>query len=269
MAVDTKQTPPYGQEVDNSSSLFLTSLAKGLAVIRSFNRQHSDMSLKEMAELNQMSMGSAQRIAHTLEKMQILVRDQRSKRYRLGVGALAYAWQYLQTEALLERANSTLLELSQYFGETVNLHVPCGTDMVLVGRVQSRHHIPIFLPLGQRLPLYCTASGRAVLSLVGSQEEMLRQLGPTPRKKYTDNTITTDKALLKEIAQAKTAGYSFSNGEYFIGDLNLAAPILDEQGKAIAALNLSIPAERWSPEEAQEKLAPMLIRSARALSYGL
>lgn len=267
MATQVKQNSPYGREVDDSSPLFLTSLAKGLSVIRSFSRQRPDMSLKEIAEFNHMSMGSAQRIAHTLEQLDILVRDERTRRYRLGVGALSYGGQYLQTEPLLKRANSTLLELSQYFGETVNLHVPCNTDIVLVGRVQSRHHIPIFLPLGQRLPVYCTASGRAILSLYSSQDQVLKHLGQGPRKKYTDNTITSDQALLEEIAKAKAAGYSFSNGEYFIGDLNLAAPILDGKGAPIAAINISVPAERWSPEKVHEQLAPMLIRSARALSY--
>src|SRR5690625_1562368 len=100
-----------------------------------------------------------------------------------------YGSQYLQTEPLLERANATLLELSQQCGETVNLNVPCGDDIVLVGRVQSRKHIPIHLPLGQRIPLFCTASGRVILSVIPSDSDIRERLAKIPKKRYTNNTL--------------------------------------------------------------------------------
>lgn len=248
------------------SALFIASLAKGLGVLRSFCTQHPDMSLKEMAQANQLSMGSAQRIAHTLETLNILIKDPRTRRYRLGIGSLAYGSQYLQTEPLLERANATLLELSQQCGETVNLNVPCGYDIVLVGRVQSRKHIPIYLPLGQRIPLFCTASGRVILSALDSDDDIRTWLAQTPKQQYTNNTLIDDDALLERITQARTEGYSFSDGEYFIGDLNVAAAITNELGVAIGAVNISVPAQRWSPARIREELAPLVIRSARSLS---
>src|SRR5690625_4161827 len=89
---------PNGEVVEEQSALFLASLAKGLTVVRSFNQRRPDMSLKEISQVNNLTMGSTQRIAHTLEVMGILTRDPRSKRYRLGVGSLNYGSQYLQTE---------------------------------------------------------------------------------------------------------------------------------------------------------------------------
>lgn len=248
------------------SSLFIASLAKGLGVLKSFSTKRPDMSLKEMAQANELTTGSAQRIAHTLETLGILIKDPRSRRYRLGVGSLTYGSQYLQTEPLLERANATLLDLSQQCGETVNLNVPCGNDIVLVGRVQSRKHIPIYLPLGQRIPLFCTATGRVILSTLSSDDEIRAWLAQTPKHQYTSNTIVQDEDLLERIIQARSEGYSFSNGEYFIGDLNVAAAITNELGVAIGAVNISVPAQRWTPDRIREELAPLVIRSARALS---
>lgn len=255
-----------GRKEDVDSPLFIASLSKGLAVLRSFSTKRMDMSLKEMAQVNDMTMGSAQRIAHTLETLNILTKDSRTRRYRLGVGSLAYGSQYLQTEPLLERANATLLELSQQCGETVNLNVPCDDDIVLVGRVQSRKHIPIYLPLGQRIPLFCTASGRVILSTLSSDGKIRARLAGILKQQYTNNTIIDDDMLFDRIAQARTEGYSFSDGEYFIGDLNVAAAITNEAGAAVGAVNISVPAQRWTLDRIREDLAPLVIRSARALS---
>lgn len=248
------------------SPLFIASLAKGLGVLRSFGGKHRDMSLKEIAEMNELSMGSAQRIAHTLETLGLLTKDPKTKRYRLGVGSLAYGSQYLETDPLFERANTTLLELSQQCEETVNLHVPSGNDVVLVARVQSRKHIPIYLPVGRRIPLFCTASGRACLSTVTSNELIKTRIASLPKQRYTNSTIVDNEQLFQRVMQAREEGYSYSAGEYFIGDLNVAAAVTDETGLAVAAVNISVPAERWTPERIREELAPLVMRASRALS---
>nr|WP_201296880.1 IclR family transcriptional regulator [Halomonas tianxiuensis] len=149
-----------GEERPSRSSLFNQSIEKAFAILGLFGAQHSQLSLSEIARLSGMSMGSVQRITHTLEQLGYLIKVPASRKYRIGIKILTVASQYLEADLLVDCANPYLSDLSNRCLETVSLTEPSGLEMVYVARFTSRHYIPIHMPIGSRVPMYCTASGR-------------------------------------------------------------------------------------------------------------
>ncbi|ANN70691.1 IclR family transcriptional regulator [Bordetella bronchialis] len=247
-----------------SSALSIQSLEKGLAVLESF-RAHASMSLQEIARENGISMGSAQRVAYTLEQTGYLSKDPRSKRYSTTVKTVGLGYSYLYRPPLFQHAHAVMHQLNQECGEIVNLSVPDDRDnMVFVMRVAPARHIPVYLPAGTRIPCVASASGRALWAHL-PPAELDKKLRSVARIKHTPRT-TTDVAALRElIDEARRDHYAYADEEFYPGDLNVAATILDDHGDPVAAVNISVPKPQWSLERAKAELGPLVIRAARAI----
>ncbi|MDF3933601.1 IclR family transcriptional regulator [Pseudomonas citronellolis] len=246
------------------SPLFASTLARGLEVLTAFRAGYPSMNLPELAAATGMTKSAVQRFAFTLETLGYLRKDAQ-KRYRLTPRALSLGFGFLQTDSLIERATPYLHELNRQCHESCNLSEPDADDMVFVARFPSHNRVMIPMPLGLRLPMYCTASGRAYLSRL-SPEDSRRLLQDMPRPPHTPATVVDLEPLAERVATAREEGYAWIDGEYFLGDISLAAPIVDAAGHPLGAINISVPASRWSLADAQRELAPPLIEAARAIS---
>lgn len=247
--------------------LFNDSAQKALAVLEAFGRGRRILKLAETAELAGISRASAQRCIHTLEVLGYLRRDRRGTGWALAPRALGIAHAYLSGYRLIEQATRHLVDLNRATGESVSLSEPDGTDMVFVARFPSHKRFLINMPVGARLPMYCTASGRAYLSVLPTAEarELLRRSVLRP---VTANTVTDAGRIIELIESASHSGYACSDQECFRGDLTVAAPVIGEGGHAIGAINVSAPSSRWTLEEMRAKLAPLVVETARAISSG-
>ena len=189
-----------------------------------------------------MTKSSAQRCTHTLERLGYLHRDPQLKRWVLSPRSLSLANAYLTGHPLLEQATTHLVDLNQVTGESVSLSEPDDADMVYIARFPSRKRFFIHMPVGHRLPMYCTAAGRAYLSAL---------------------------PLLALIDAARKAGYAWADQEAYRGDLTIGAAILGDDGRPIAAVNISGPTSRWTMDGLREKLSSVLLETARAASSGI
>ncbi|MCQ4271413.1 IclR family transcriptional regulator [Pseudomonas kuykendallii] len=247
------------------SSLFVQSLATGLAVLDAFDAEHASMNLPEIAQTVGISRSAAQRFAYTLEALGLLKKDAQSKRFSLSPKALNVGYRYLQSNLLLERANPYLLDLNRVTGETVNLAEPDGLNMVYIGRFPSPQRSIVHMPVGRQLPIYCTSAGRAYLSGL-EDERVLEILEASERPRLTPNTVTDIDALLAMIAAARESGFAYSIEEFYLGDLALAVPLFDVRGRPVAALNISVSTAFWSLEKALAELVPQLLHTANLIS---
>lgn len=249
----------------NESPLYVQSLATGLAVLEAFTTEHPTMNLPEIAEAAGVTKSAAQRFTHTLVALGLLRKDAVSKRYSLSPRTLDTGYRYLQAHVLLERANPYLLDLNRQTGETVNLAEPDGQDMVYIGRFPSPHRSIVHMPVGRRLPVFCSSAGRAFLScLPDAQVEEI--LAGTERPKYTPHTITDLNTLMDIIAKVRETGFAYSIEEFYHSDLAFAVPIHNIRGVPVAAVNLSVSTAYWSYERAQAELVPKLIYTANLIS---
>lgn len=251
--------------MSDTSALLIQSLEKGLAVLESF-RTHASMSLQEIAQRNGITMGSAQRVAFTLERTGYLAKDPRSKRYSVTVKGVGLGYSYLYRQPLFQHAHAVLHQLNQECGEIVNLSVPDDADnMVFVMRVAPARHIPEYLPAGTRIPCVSSASGRALWAYL-SDEALDHRLHRVALVKHTPRSTTDVAALRAIIVQARQDQYSYADEEFFAGDVNVAAVITDDSGNPFAAVNISVPKPRWTLERARQELGPLVTRAARIIS---
>lgn len=248
-----------------SDNRFNNSLAKGLQVLFAFKGSNKSMSLTETARALGMSVSSTQRILYTLEALELVSRSNETKKYSLTLKVLELAHHLIAADTLVEIANPFIAELSNTTGETVNLTRPFNDEMVYISRVVSPNYIPVHMPLGSRIPMYCTAAGRAYLGALkqDSAEEIIKN---SNLKKYTRWTETNPDKLMDIIRKFRQTRIAYNKEELFLGDMTLATVIPSQNGAPIACVHLVAPTARWTLQEAKKKLTPPLLHCARGIA---
>ncbi|MCZ2111852.1 MAG: IclR family transcriptional regulator [Dehalococcoidia bacterium] len=252
-------------DVDGTNPLFNQSLEKGLAVLCSFGAQRRSMTLADVAACTGISKSSAQRMVFTLEQLGFLSKHPQTRRYRLTPRAMCIGSNYLAAHPLVDLANPYLSELTNATAETSCLTEADGVEMVYIARFISSQFVPVHMPIGSRIPMYCTASGRAWLSAL-PDEEARRLLHASERVAHTRHTLTDEVLILAELDRARECGYAVNREELFLGDMTLGAPVLGSDGRPVAAVHIVAPTSRWTKEDAEKRLGPALLSCARALS---
>ena len=152
-------------------------------------------------------------------------------------------------------------------GETVNLAVQDDGMAVYLAQVECRQMMRAFARPGSRVPLHCSAVGKAMLSAVPDKtlSKILHQRG-MPR--LTVKTITTPSALRADLERTRNAGHAVDDEEHAIGLRCIAAPIFDETGDVVAALSASGPMARIVDERVAQ-LGALVLEAAQAISVDM
>lgn len=256
-------TPTSPEEDINP--LFNQSVEKGLAVLCAFSAQRRSMTLAEVAQAADISKSSAQRMIYTLEQLGFVRKHPQTRRYQLTSHVMRVGFNYLAANPVIDLANPYLSELTHTTTETTCLTEADGVEMVYVARFVSAQFVPVHMPIGSRVPMYCTASGRAFLSAL-SDEEALALIRASDRVALTRHTVTDEAALMEQLHQTRQRGYATNHEEMFLGDMNLGVPVLGANGRPVAAVHIVAPSSRWTMEEAERRLAPALLACARSLN---
>ncbi|MDF3838711.1 IclR family transcriptional regulator [Cupriavidus basilensis] len=250
---------------ETTSLLFNQSLEKGLTVLRAFSAQRRTMTIAEVADAAAINKSSAQRMVFTLEQLGYLRKHPQTRRYQLTPRVMEIGFNYLAANPLIEVANPFLSELTKVTTETTCLTEPDLLDMVYIARFVSAHFVPVHMPIGSRIPMYCTGSGRAYLSAL-PEDEALAVIERSDRASHTVHTRTAVADILDMLREARRRGYAVNSEELFLGDMTIAAPVLGGSGRPVGAIHVVAPTSRWSREEAERRLAPPLLQCARAVS---
>ena len=256
--------PPPGTD----SRLFLGSLAKSFQVLEALNEAGRPLALTELARLSDLNRSVVQRIAHTLKTLGYLRQHPDSRAYTLSSRMLAFSHTVLALDRLREKAHPYLEALNLQTGETVNLMKLEDDEIVYISRFPSRHAVSVDLHVGSRLPAYCTAAGRAILSRLNAALAR-RHLEQADRTPMTRHTVTDMPGLERAVAEARRLGYALNDQEAFIGDISIAAPLIDRQGQPVGAVNIAVPSPRWKLEAARRTLAPQVVAAAASINAEL
>jgi IclR family transcriptional regulator, pca regulon regulatory protein len=262
---DAMDATPDTAPEDSQSLLFNQSLEKGLAVLRAFSARRRTMTLADVAAATDITKSSAQRMVFTLEKLGYVRKHAKTRRYQLTPRVMEIGFNYLAANSLIDVANPFLSELTKVTTETSCLTEPDGLDMVYVARFVSAQFVPVHMPIGSRIPMYCTASGRAFLSAL-PEEEARALIEASDRTAHTMHTLTDVDGILDALRQARLQGFATNAEELFLGDMTIAAPVLGSQGRPVASVHVVAPTSRWTIDEAVRKLAPTLLLCARSLT---
>jgi DNA-binding IclR family transcriptional regulator len=160
-----------------------------------------------------------------------------------------------------------LQRLSEKLGETVNLGVLSGREVMYLERVEASWPLRMDFKPGSRVPIHCTANGKLLLAFAprGRRERLLASIS---LERFTPNT-PTDRALLRrELLEIRRRGYSEDNEEFLAGVCCLAVPVTNARGRTVAGLAVSAPSARFPLERARSHL-PDLEACAEQLSAHL
>lgn len=250
---------------DDSDPLFNQSLEKGLAILCAFNEQHRALTLSELADLTGMNRASVQRSVHTLQVLGYMHKNPKNRRFCLLPKVLRLGFNYVVGNPLIRVAHPYLSQLASACGETVNLTEPDGIDMVYTSQLVTLKFIPVITPVGMRIPMYCSSSGRAYLSGL-PDDQIIQLLEKSDLQSRTPFTLTAIDQIMDTIEQCRHKGYTINNQELFMGDMGIASPVYTQQGDILGAIHISPPAARWDVQAMEQKLAPILVECARAIT---
>lgn len=207
------------------------------------------------------------RLCATLEAEGFLNRQGDSKRFSPSRRARELGAGLLHASRLHIARHQILLEVARQVRETVNFVVPEETGMSYLDRVETDWPFRVQLPIGSNVPFHCTASGKAFMA----------SLAPKARKSFVDaltlspltaRTHTDRDGLLNELSLIARRGYALDEEEFIDGMIAIAVPVLDSQGRFIAALAFHGPAQRVPIDDAIAK-KDIMIEAARRLTTAL
>lgn len=247
--------------------LFVSSVGKCFQLLECMNAAQRPLTLTELIQLSGLEKSAVQRYAHTLRELGYLRQHAQTRAYSLSSRMLEFGHTVLATDSVREVADPHLQRLNQHCHETVNLMELEGREIVYVSRYPSIHPVSVNLHVGSRLPAFCTAAGRAMLAFLPARQAQSVLDGP--RQAMTPHTVTGLHELQAMLEQVRRDGYVINNQEAFIGDISVAAPIMNGDREVVGAVNIAVPSPRWSLDKAREDLAPQVIDCARAIGRDL
>ena len=241
---------------------FLSTFARGLDVIRSFDTDTPSMTLSAVAEKNNLSRASARRFLLTLQKLGYVSQD--DKKFGLTAKVLELGYSYLASLDFSETVTPIMEEVSYQLGESCSALVLDGVDIVYVARIPRRGLIPMNLQIGARLPAYATSGGRVLMASLQSPE-LADVMEKTQFEQLTAYTKGPD-ALRTELSKIRSDGYAIVDQELELGMRALAVPVFDRRGTARFALNSSSHVSSVSMEHIVSEYVPIMQHAARKLT---
>lgn len=252
--------------IDENHPDFVTALARGLAVIRTFERGAEQQTLSQVAAKTQLSRGSARRFLLTLEALGYVAQE--GNAFKLSPKVLDLGYSYLASLPLWEKAQPYMKEIVDKIDESCSLGVLELPDVVYIARVPPRHVYTIPVQVGTRMPAYVNAMGRVLLAAL-SDDELSRYFAALEPRQLTPHTVTDISRLREIVANVRTCGYAMPEHEVYEGRRSLAVPISNREGKTVAAINISAMNSRASRETFTNEYLPILRRAAELIGSSL
>jgi IclR family acetate operon transcriptional repressor len=238
------------------------SVDRALDVLEALAEAGKPLGVGELGERTGLPQGTAHRILQSLHERGYVRRDA-SRKYSLGTSAVRLADG--AQRALARSARPYLAELVSLSGETANLAVREGDDVVYIAQVSSPHTLRMFAEVGRHVPPHSTAVGKVLLAAMPRADvrAILRRIGLAPR---TDATITDLAAFEAELDLVAAQGWAADEEEQETGVRCVAVPA-GGPGPTVAAMSLSGPADRFAGGRV-EGLVEAMQRVGRAFGSG-
>jgi 3-oxoacyl-[acyl-carrier protein] reductase len=214
---------------------------KALRVLETVAGRKRPLAIAEIAAALDLSQPTAHRIVTSLERLGFLGREPGRRRIVEGRRLVGLGMSVLQAAAGSGARHAILTALARKTGESCNLGVVAGTNVVYIDRVESQWPLGLRFEPGSRVPLHCTAIGKLMLSQL-PEGELEAQLGGHALTRYTATTITDLRRLKAELARIRRQGYSTDNQEFMSGVVCIAVPVKGPRNGQQACAGLAISA---------------------------
>ncbi len=259
-----EREPSIAEQIDAMTDpSFMTSLARGLAVLRAFSDARKPQTIANISQQTGIPRAAVRRCLHTLKQLGYV--DAELNNFSLRPKVLTLGYSYLSSTPLTVSAQPYLNNISRQLNESCSLAVLDDGEVLYVARSATSRVMSVALNAGSRLPAYCTSLGRVMLAHLPA-DELDAYLARTKLRAMTPNTVTAPKRLREILAGVRQNGYAINNEELEVGLRSIAVPVRGASGNVLAALNVGAQAARVSTEQMENEFLPALQRCAQELA---
>lgn len=252
----------------NKTNYVIQSVAHALDVLEQFFGEVDELGVTELSKRLKLHKNNVFRLLATLEARSYIEQNRATENYRLGIKCLHLGRRYIDHMGLVRQARPILADVARRCRESTFVAIMRREGVVpLESAEPSDRVVRITPPLGEALPLHCTAVGKAHLAF--DLEEQLRAGLPEQLQRFTDRTIIDRAMLFEQLDSVARAGYSVETCEFFDDVSAVAVPIRDYTRTVVGSLAVAGPAYRIPSERINTELAPLIIEAGRELSHRL
>jgi DNA-binding IclR family transcriptional regulator len=239
---------------------------RALQIMDCFSNEQPERGISEIAQHVGLHKATTHRIVTTLVNYGYLERSSDDQKYKLGMRLANLGNKVIKHIELRYEALPFMNALVEKLDEACDLSIFDRGDVFYVEVIKSTHALTISAAVGQRLPPYCTASGKVFLAYLSPEE--LDAYIKLPIKTYTEKTVTKLDELRRQLALFRRQGYSYDDEEYEVGIRAVAVPIFNHQEKVVAALGMPSPTSRMTSDRLPE-IVKNLKEAGEAISHEL
>ncbi|NKB59995.1 MAG: helix-turn-helix domain-containing protein [Alphaproteobacteria bacterium] len=264
-----QQVNSVGDDTPSATKDKGSQIQRAFALLDIVVAESRPINLATMAERLDLPKPTVHRIAGRLEAEGFLIREPGGRNYGIGPRLNALAADTLKASAQRAPRHAILEWLAKETGETCNLGVLDGNNVVYLDRVESTWPLRMHFTVGSRVPLHAVAMGKLFMSRMPKRVRE-RLYAAAPLERYTEHTVTDPEILEKELAAIRHDDVATNNQEYMVGLVGLAVPIPESSGsqQLRAALAIHAPIPRMTVEDCRRHL-PVMRDAAARLSEAL
>ena len=242
---------------------YVTSLARGLSVLRSFGPDRPEQTIGQVADATGLSPAVARRFLLTLVQLGYL--KQVERRFVLTPQILELGASYTDSMNLAEVAQPHLQHIRDETGDSISLTTLSGTDVMHLVHLQTERLLRFAVTQGSRVPAYVSATGRAMLATLTdvSLDEYFAAAKLAPR---TPQTVVDEAELREHLVRVRHEGYALVVDELDVGITVLGVPVMPDGSTAVAGVSSAIASGLCTPEEFVASRLPLLLRAAETLA---
>ncbi len=252
----------------DKTNYVIQSVAHALDVLEQFFGNVDELGVTDLSKRLKLHKNNVFRLLATLEARGYIEQNKTSENYRLGIKCLHLGRRYIDHMGLVRQARPILNEVARKCRESAYVAIARRDGVVPLEAAEPEERaVRITAPIGQSLPLHCTAVGKAHLAF--EPEEQLKALLPEHLLRYTDKTIVDRAVLLEQLNSVARDGYSTDSSEFLEDVSSVAVPVRDYTRSVVGSLAVAGPAYRIPAERISKEIAPLILEAGRELSHRL
>lgn len=245
---------------------WIAGLEKGLALLQVFDEQHSRLTASQAGLRCGLSRTAARRYLLTLQHLDYVQSD--GKMYWLTPKVMRLGQAYLESARLPRLVQPSLQRVALGTQEISFVSVLDGFDIIYIARNGQNRNMNTSFALGARVPAHTTAAGTLLVAL---QDDTLveRWLATADIKTFSSHTITDPMFLRQAVQTVRTQDWCLSERQLDPNFRGVAVPLRNHKGNVVAALSVSMPIQHESPQQAVQRVLPLLRETALSLVASL
>lgn len=245
----------------------LSSVRNAARLLKIFLSREQSIGVSELGRRLGLGKSSVHRLLTTLCSEGLIEQDPATGGYRLGLVVFELGEAVRVHLDLHAACGPVLVSLREQTGESSQVGVLDGHEVVYVDRLESSYTLRLFTETGRRVPVHCTSSGKVLLAYL-SEAERREVLAAAPMTAMTPNTVTDRDQLIGELIVVRRRGWAEAVNEREIGVASIAAPIVDVAGHCIAAISIGAPTARLGAAQ-RRRLGGLVAEAGEAVSRRL